>query len=182
MLEFTNYSTQNVADLKDFFTVSYTIIDDIYKEVDPSQITHRKNVSKSKLSDSEIITISLVGEIATIDSENAWFNFVKKNFKELFPKIGDRTRFNRTKRNLYTLIKEIQSKFVEISQLAKSSVRIVDSMPIPVRKFGRAYFSSALKIYQHTLLCIKERNLFWNKASCISNNRRFYYQLCSYYK
>nr|WP_170272330.1 hypothetical protein [Clostridium tarantellae] len=40
----------------------------------------------------------------TIDSEKAWFSFVKKNFKELFPNIEDRSRFNRTKRNLYTVI------------------------------------------------------------------------------
>ena len=145
MLEFTSYSIQNIDDLKDLFTICYTIIDDIYKEIAPSQIINRKNILQSKLSDSEIITISLVGEITTIDSENAWFNFVKRNYKDLFPNIGDRSRFNRTKRNLYTLIKEIQNKFVEISQIANSPVRIVDSMPIPVCKFGRAYFSKCFK-------------------------------------
>lgn len=42
MLEFTNYSIQNIENSKDFFTICYTIIDNIYKEIATSQITHRK--------------------------------------------------------------------------------------------------------------------------------------------
>ena len=37
--------------------------------------------------------------------------FVKKNYKDLFPDICDRSRFNRTKRNLYKIILEIQKHF-----------------------------------------------------------------------
>lgn len=161
MLEFTNYSIQKVDDLKDFFTVCYTIIDDIYKDLIPYKIQNRRNVLESKLSDSEIITISLVGEVATIDSENAWFNFVKNNFKELFPKIGDRSRFNRTKRNLYTTIREIQSKFFELTNMHNSSIRIVDSMPIPVSKFGRAYFSKCFKDVAAYSYCASKKETYF---------------------
>ena len=42
----------------------------------------------AKLSDSEIITISICGELIGVDSENAWFSFVKKNYHHLFPGIG----------------------------------------------------------------------------------------------
>lgn len=161
MLEFTNYSIQSIDDLKDIFTICYTIIDDIYKKIAPLQITDRRNLSHCKLSDSEIITISLVGEMSTIDSENAWFNFVKKNYTDLFPTIGDRTRFNRTRRNLGTLIKEIQSKFVEMSQMANSSVRIVDSMPIPVCKFARSYFSKCFKDISTYSYCASKKETYF---------------------
>lgn len=53
---------------------------------------NKRNVSDSKLSNSEIISISLVDEAFTVDSENAWFYFVKKKFKDLFPNICDRSR------------------------------------------------------------------------------------------
>ena len=101
MLEFTYYNTENINNLKDFFTISFVLIDDVYNEIIPTSIKNRRNIFESRLSDSEIITISLVGEALTIDSEKAWFHFVKKNYKDLFPTICDRTRFNRTKRNLY---------------------------------------------------------------------------------
>ena len=145
MLEFTYYNTEKIADLKDFFTVSFVLIDDVYNEIIPTAIKNRRNISESKLSDSEIITISLVGEALTIDSENAWFNFVKKNYKDLFPDICDRSRFNRTKRNLYKIILEIQKYFSNLPIFKDDDIRIIDSMPIPVCKFGRAYFSKLFK-------------------------------------
>lgn len=40
---------------------------------------------------------------------------MKNNFKGSFPRIGDRSKFNRIKRNLYTIIREIQSKFFELT-------------------------------------------------------------------
>ncbi|MGL5244051.1 MAG: hypothetical protein ACRC7R_02570 [Sarcina sp.] len=76
-----------------------------------------------------------------MDCENSWFNFVKNNFRDLFPQICDRTRFNRTKRNLYTVIREIQSKVFFLNKFSNHSVRIVDSIPITVCEFARAYFS-----------------------------------------
>jgi hypothetical protein len=38
----------------------------------PKEIVERRNVKEAKLSDSEFITIALVGEMMGIDSENAW--------------------------------------------------------------------------------------------------------------
>ena len=43
----------------------------------------------------EIITISIIGELLTIDSEKAFFSLLSREYKHLFPKLGDRTRFNR---------------------------------------------------------------------------------------
>jgi len=54
MLEFTYYNTENIDNLKDFFIVSFVLIDDVYNEIIPTSITNRRNIFKSKLSDSEI--------------------------------------------------------------------------------------------------------------------------------
>lgn len=141
MLEFDRtYSIKEIGDLKDFVTVAYVIIDDIYQKVTPTNIRNRRNINDSILSDSEIITISIVGELLTIDSENAWFGFCKKNMKDLFPRLCDRTRFNRTRRNLHAVIEEIRKELSSLTELADQPYRIIDSMPIPVCKFGRARF------------------------------------------
>ena len=145
MLEFTYYNTEKIDNLKDFFTVVFVLIDDVYNEIIPCEIKNRRNISDSKLSDSEIISISIVGQALTVDSEKAWFYFVKKNFKDLFPNICDRTRFNRTKRNLYSTIKEIQKYFSKLPMFTNDNIRIIDSMPVPVCKFARAYFSKSFK-------------------------------------
>lgn len=141
MLEFDRtYFIKEIGDLKDFVTVAYVIIDDIYQKVTPTNIRNRRNINDSILSDSEIITISIVGELLTIDSENAWFGFCKKNMKDLFPRLCDRTRFNRTRRNLHAVIEEIRKELSSLTELSDQPYRIIDSMPIPVCKFGRARF------------------------------------------
>ena len=71
MLELKYYSVQRIENLKDFFLVSYVIIDDIYHQIIPDSIRFRRNYFKSKLSDSEIITLAIVGEIHGISSEKA---------------------------------------------------------------------------------------------------------------
>lgn len=161
MLEFTYYNTEKIDDLKDFFTVVFVLIDDVYNEIIPSKIKNRRNVSDSKLSDSEIISISLVGEAFSVNSENAWFYFVKKNFKDLFPNICDRSRFNRTKRNLYLVIKEIQKYFSELSIFSNDDVRIIDSMPIPVCRFARAYFSKSFKDIASYGYCASKKETYF---------------------
>lgn len=70
MLELNNYYIQEVENLTDLFTTIFVIIDDIYNEIIPMSIRNRRNIKDSKLSDSEIIAISIVGELLTIDSEN----------------------------------------------------------------------------------------------------------------
>lgn len=145
-----SYSIKEIEDLKDFITVAYVIIDDIYQKVTPTHIKNRCNINDSILSDSEIITISIVGELLTIDSENAWFGFCKKNMKDLFPKLCDRSRFNRTRRNLHAVIEEIRKELSSLTELAEQPYRIIDSIPIPVCKFGRARFHKTFRGYGAT--------------------------------
>lgn len=62
MLELTNkYLIREIGDLKNFITITY-IINDIYKRITPKYIKEGKNINASIMSNSEIITISLVGK------------------------------------------------------------------------------------------------------------------------
>lgn len=47
------------------------LINDVYNEIIHKSIQNRRNISESKLSDSEIITISIEGQPLTTDSEKA---------------------------------------------------------------------------------------------------------------
>ena len=55
---------------EDFILIIYVLIDDLYKKVAPNQVKYRRNIDKALLSDSEIITIALCGELVGVDSEN----------------------------------------------------------------------------------------------------------------
>ena len=102
-------------------------------------------MEQAKLSDSEIITISICGELFGIDSEKAWFSFVKKNYKHLFPKLGSRSRFNRTRRALLPITEWLREKLLSECSMSYSQYFIIDSFPLKVCKFGRAHFCKTFR-------------------------------------
>lgn len=55
------------------------------------------------------------------------------------------TRFNRVKRNLCSAINEIQKYFSKLPRFLNNSIRVIDSVPIPVCKFARSYFIKLFK-------------------------------------
>lgn len=161
MLELKYYSVHEIENLKDFFLVSYVIIDDIYHKIIPDSIRFRRNYTESKLSDSEIITLAIVGEIHGISSEKAWFNYVRKNLKDLFPNLSHRTRFNRTRRNLESVINAIRNEIGNYLGYNQSDLYIVDSMPIPVCGFGRAHFSKRFKDIATYGYCASKKETYY---------------------
>lgn len=97
MLKFQNNNTTVIKTFEDFILTVYVVIDDLYYQFTTLEVTSRRHIMDAKLSDPKIITISICGELAGIDSENAWFSFVKKNYHHLFPNLCNRSRFNRTR-------------------------------------------------------------------------------------
>ena len=147
MLKFQDNHTTTIQTFEDFILIIFVIIDDLYQQYAPISISHRKHVKDAKLSDSEIITISVCGELIGIDSESAWFSFVKKNCKHLFPKMGSRSRFNRTRRALLPTTELLREKLLSVFSMPYSQYFIVDSFPLPVCKFGRARYSHTFRGY-----------------------------------
>jgi len=63
MLKFQDNYSIEIENMEDLFLISYVMIDELYKQYAPQEVTKRKNISKVKLSDSEIITISICEEL-----------------------------------------------------------------------------------------------------------------------
>ena len=84
MLKFQNNNTTVIATFEDFILTTYVIIDELYHQFALPEVAKRRHVLDAKLSDSEIITISLCGELLGVDSENAWFYFREKELQTSF--------------------------------------------------------------------------------------------------
>lgn len=140
MLKFQDNNNTIIATFEDFILLTFVVIDDLYKQFVPSHVSKRRNYQYSKMSDSEIITICICGELVGIDSENAWYSFVKRNFRHLFPNFCSRTRFNRTRRALLQVTELIREKLTSSFPIPQSRYYIIDSFPLPVCKFGRARY------------------------------------------
>ena len=127
--------------------VIFVLVDDLYEKVAPPKVKHRPNIDKALLSDSEVITIALCAEVFGNDSEKAWYSFIKKNYRHLFPRMCDRSQFNRTRRNLLQVTNLI---FIELAKQFEDNVFIADSFPLEVCKFGRAHFCKSFRAEEAT--------------------------------
>lgn len=121
------------------------MVDDLYKQFVPSSVSQRRNVSTAKMSDSEIIALSICSEVVGIDSEKAWYSFVKRNYRHLFPDLCCRPRFNRTRRNLLQVSELLRQKLPLVFPIPVSKYYVIDSFPLHVCKFGRARFCRSFR-------------------------------------
>lgn len=145
MLKFQDDYTTLITTFEDFILLVYVIIDDLYQQFVPSIVSQRRNVTTAKMSDPEIITLSICSELIGIDSENAWYSFVKRNYSHLFPNLCSRTRFNRTRRNLLQVTELLRQKLTLVFPVPDSRYFVIDSFPLPVCKFGRARYCRSFR-------------------------------------
>ena len=146
MLKFQDDYTTIIDTFEDFILLVYTIIDDLYHQFVPTSVSQRRNVDTAKMSDSEIITLSICGELAGIDSENEWYSFVKRNYRHLFPRLCSRTRFNRTRGALLQVTELLRQKLTHSFPIPTSLYFVIDSFPLPVCKFGRARYCRSFRV------------------------------------
>lgn len=143
------------------FLLVYAIIDDLYQQFVPSSVSQKRNITTAKMSDFEIITLSISSELVDIDSENAWYSFVKRNYRHLFPNLCCRTRFNQTRRNLLQ-VTELLRQNPLVFPIPDNRYFVTNSFPLPVCKFGRTrYCRSFREDGSNYGKCPSKRNLLW---------------------
>ncbi len=125
-----------IGNLEDLFSACYTIIDDLYRQLAPKEVTARPGPEPS-LSDAEVITISVVGELFGMDVEARWYSLVSQQFRHLFPGLNERSRFNRRRRDLWWVSNLLRHSLVEALENPSDPWRIIDSFPLVVAGWGR---------------------------------------------
>jgi hypothetical protein len=88
-------------------------------------------------SDIGVIALSLMAESAAIDSENLLFSILKTDYREAFPGLPDRSRFNVRRRKFRGRIEELCKRIGMSMSKESTLIDLVDSVPIPVVKNSR---------------------------------------------
>jgi hypothetical protein len=123
-------------DLSTFIVSVFCLVDDRIKDHRPL----RQRGPAPKLSDSEVITIEIVGEFLGLDTDKALYLFFKRHFGEWFPTLGEvhRTTFARQSANLWKLKETLWQELLLLTP-HDPTFAICDSMPLPACLFARAY-------------------------------------------
>ena len=121
-------------ELSDFITTVFVMVDDLVTKYFPAR-TRRSRGYLPRLSDSEVITMEVVGEYLGMHTDSAIWRYFDRHWRSLFPGIGDRTAFVRQSANLWRIKAWLWHR---LSEEHPSVLHIIDSMPLPVCRFARA--------------------------------------------
>lgn len=124
-------------DLSTFIIAVFCLVDDRLKGV-----RIRQRGPAPKLSDSEILTIEIVGEFLELDTDKAIFRYFRRHYCEWFPNLTQvhRTTFTRQAANLWKVKERLWQELLSFSP-HDPTFAICDSMPsfATACLFARAY-------------------------------------------
>ena len=124
-------------DLSTFIISVFCLVDDHLKGC---QRSYRKRGPAPKLSDSEVLTIEIVGEFLGLDTDKDIYLFFKRHYAEWFPILSEvhRTTFARQAASLWKIKERLWQELLALTP-HEPSFALVDSMPLPACLFARAY-------------------------------------------
>ncbi len=97
---------------------------------------------RSEFSDSEVITLTVVAELLGLDEESASLRYLARNRPTLFPRLPERSRYNRRRRQLTEVTNHLCGGLLHLAlgRLApeERELCVIDSLPVPVVGFHHA--------------------------------------------
>jgi hypothetical protein len=148
------------ASIEDLFLMLYCTIDDLYNELVPTCIQARSQHERITCSDSEVLTLSAMQEALSMDSEESFLRFVRKNYLHLFPHLLSRDRYNRHRRDL-TEVSLVLFRYLAAFFKQRTQHLVVDSAPVETACFVRSQ-SAALSMPEaaYGFMASKKRHFF----------------------
>jgi Transposase DDE domain len=136
------------VDLESFTIAMYDRIDTILAEMhaDPDWTRIRQRGPAPTLADSEVLAMEVVGEFLGLDRDTALYAYFRREHPDWFPGLLliHRTTFARQAANLWVVKEQVWQRLLD--QIPHDpALSFVDSVPVPVCRFGRAYHCSRFR-------------------------------------
>lgn len=124
-----------IADFDDFVTWMYVIVDDLWQPI--AHLYRRRGPEPTSCSDSELMTMAIISECCGWDRETH-LDTQWKPHRHLFPRLPERSRYNRRRRNLMGAMNQIRQIVLTVLDVAQDAYGAIDSLPVPVVRFHLA--------------------------------------------
>lgn len=120
-----------IHNFQDFCLWMYVVVDDIWQQM--AWLFERPG-PQPVCSDSELLTMALVGECRGWDQETELLSQWREH-RDLFPHVPTQSRFNRRRRNLMHGFNVVRQAVLRCLDLAQERQCAIDSLPVPVVAF-----------------------------------------------
>ena len=121
---------------EELFLILYWDAHDLYQEAAPDRVRFRNGTGRMSMTDSETITISIMQEGRSNDSDLSFHRVVRKDYLHLFPDLICRSRHHRRRKDLMGIQREMLRLLMNRLRLLAMWLAL-DSAPITTAKSPR---------------------------------------------
>lgn len=121
----------------DLALVLFCTIDDIYRDLVPDSVRLRPGHQRMALTDPEVLTLSVLQEARSNDSETSFVRQMRRDYTDLFPGLLSTSRYHRRRK---ALVGVQQALFAHLAGAFADAARwlVVDSAPVETTKVERS--------------------------------------------
>ena len=132
-------------DLETLIVAVFCLVDDFVHDLCPGRGPRQRGPTPV-LADSEVLTVEIVGEFLGLDTDRGLHAYFRRHFGHLFPRLREvhRTTFLRQAANLWA-VKLALWRHLAAAARRDPALALIDSLPVPVCRFARAYRCRALR-------------------------------------
>lgn len=117
----------------DLFVVVFCIVDDWMKQTfGAANAPRHRGPRPDEFTDSEVLTVVLVGELCQCKRERAWLRQVRASYAALFPRLPEDSRFSRRAEQVRHLFRALRQAILFWADADCEPLRLVDSFPMPL--------------------------------------------------
>ncbi len=129
---------------EDFIIAVFCLVDDQMKKITLGRRL-RAGGFPPKLTDSEVITMDIVGEFLRKDTDVGIWRYFKSHWLALFPRLGSRSNYAKQSASLWHFKQKIQEKLSTLMGALLDPLHMADGFPIPICHFSRANGSASFR-------------------------------------
>ena len=145
--------------VEEFIISVFCLIDDLYQKLFPTAL--RERGSAPKLTDSEVITMEIVGEWQGHHTDMAIWKYFSQHWSSLFPTIPARSQFVRQAANLWAVKQAIQAQLVHELGADTCDTHLIDGFPVEVCVRTRASRCRSFKADADFGYCASKKHHFY---------------------
>lgn len=131
--------------MEDFITQIFCLVDDLYTAFVKKYGRLRAAGPEPTLSDSEVMTMLIVGEWLKLCEDKAIYRYFSQHWKALFPRLPNRSQFVRQAANLWSVMQNLQHTLADRLTGKEPELLIADGFPVKVCERVRARHSRCFK-------------------------------------
>jgi hypothetical protein len=122
--------------IEDFIISVFCCVDDLLQLIIQEHPIRAKGFAPG-LSDSEVLTMEIVGGYQGIDTDKGIWQYFQRHWRSWFPLLRGRSTFARQAANLWQYKQIIQTKLAAKLRAFSSDIHLVDGLLIPLCSFRR---------------------------------------------